>query len=104
MAVSRAPSPPLLAPAALAAPLAGCGDDLPGPGGGDAAPDGDLVIEGLSGPVTVDFDEHGVLHARCESEADCFMVEGYSTPPTASSRWTSGAGWAAGGCRAWPGR
>src|SRR5690606_20487783 len=77
VAVSRPPSRPLLATAALAALLAGCGDDLPGPGGGDAAPDGDLVIEGLSGPVTVHFDEHGVLHARCESEADCFMVEGY---------------------------
>ena len=66
-------------PAALLAGLllAGCGDDLPGLGTDDSDPEGDIVIDGLAGPVQVHFDEHGILHARCEDERDCFLVEGY---------------------------
>ncbi len=43
-------------------------------------PDGgvvDLRIPELTGPVTVDFDEYGVLHASCQTDLDCVAVEGY---------------------------
>jgi penicillin G amidase len=48
-------------------------DDVPTP---DAGVEG-FAIEGLDGPVDVYFDEHGILHARCQTDADCFAVEGY---------------------------
>ena len=73
------------APLALAFTVAsfatGCGDNIrsgDGDGGGpDAAWDQVIEIDGLDGPVSVYFDEQGVLHARCESDADCFAAEGY---------------------------
>lgn len=42
-------------------------------------PEGDTVINiaGLSAPAKVRFDEQGVLHATCATDADCFRVEGY---------------------------
>src|SRR6266545_2738245 len=73
----------------LAAPVAACGDNLSPAGGDDdvggepdAAPQPDsgvqgVAIEGLDGPVDVYFDEQGIMHAICQSDADCFAVEGY---------------------------
>lgn len=51
------------------------------PDGGDMGsdmnlPDG-VSIPGLDGPVTVRFDEHGVLHTSCQTDADCFAAQGY---------------------------
>src|SRR5688572_25095109 len=60
--------------------LIGCGDDLAvrGDGGSpDASWDQTISIEGLDGPVGVFFDGQGILHARCESDADCFAAQGY---------------------------
>ena len=37
----------------------------------------DLRIEGLSAPVTVQFDEAGVLHIDCETNLDCYAAQGY---------------------------
>ena len=45
-------------------------------GSGDATPL-DLVIEGLSAPVEVLFDDHSILHLRCQSDDDCFAAQGY---------------------------
>lgn len=66
--------------------LAACGDDL-SPRGGDDDDDDDgsdgsdggdgISIEGLDGPVDVYFDGLGILHASCQTDADCFAVEGY---------------------------
>jgi len=86
--------------AALA--LVGCGDDdkkdpgvAQGGSGGDGGAGGsggtggtggtggsgggefDLVIPGLEAPVDVSFDEKGVLHASCQTDADCMQVLGY---------------------------
>jgi penicillin amidase len=60
---------------------AGCGDNI-GSGGGDAGgPDASwdqvISIDGLDGPVSVYFDGQGILHASCQSDADCFAAEGY---------------------------
>ena len=44
--------------------------------GGGAPPDG-IRIDGLGAEVTVWFDDHGVMHAKCASNADCYRVEGY---------------------------
>jgi len=57
----------LLALAALAA-FAGCKDD---------GPRGDVSIEGLEGPVTARFDEVGMLHLECRTDADCVAALGY---------------------------
>ena len=59
-----------------------CGDNIESGGGGDGGgPDASwdqvIAIDGLEGPVSAYFDEQGILHARCESDADCFAVEGY---------------------------
>ena len=65
---------------AIASLAAGCGDNIRsgGDGGGpDAAWDQVIEIDGLDGPVSTYFDEQGILHARCESDADCFAAEGY---------------------------
>ncbi|MCA9538173.1 MAG: penicillin acylase family protein [Myxococcales bacterium] len=44
----------------------------------DMAPSVEGVhIPGLDGPVTVRFDEAGILHATCQTDADCAAVEGY---------------------------
>jgi penicillin G amidase len=51
------------------------GDD--GDDGGDDGGEDGIAIEGLDGPVDVYFDQAGILHARCQSDADCFAVEGY---------------------------
>ena len=61
---------------------AGCGDNIGSGGGGDGGgPDAGwdqvITIDGLDGPVSVYFDAQGILHARCESDADCFAAEGY---------------------------
>lgn len=40
--------------------------------GGDA-----FYIEGLSAPVKVQFDAHGVLHIDCKTNQDCFLAQGY---------------------------
>lgn len=45
--------------------------------GPDAGPDVNVSIDGLDGPVDVYFDEQGILHASCVSDADCYAVEGY---------------------------
>lgn len=37
----------------------------------------DLRIPGLSAPVTVKFDDRGVTHIGCQTDDDCFAVEGY---------------------------
>ncbi|MCA9552981.1 MAG: penicillin acylase family protein [Myxococcales bacterium] len=37
----------------------------------------DIRVPDLTGPVEVRFDEDGVLHLRCQTDADCFAVEGY---------------------------
>ncbi|HTE55935.1 MAG TPA: penicillin acylase family protein [Kofleriaceae bacterium] len=36
-----------------------------------------ISIDGLSAPVDVYFDDQGILHASCQTDADCFAVEGY---------------------------
>jgi penicillin G amidase len=79
-------SAPLLAGRSSALLLAGalaaaCGDNVgtggDGGPGADAAWDQVISIDGLDGPVSVYFDAQGILHARCESDADCFAAEGY---------------------------
>ena len=68
---------------AVAAVSGACGDNLTsGAGGGDGGgPDAGwdqvIAIDGLEGPVSVYFDQQGILHAQCGSDADCFAVEGY---------------------------
>lgn len=67
---------------ALLLAAAGCGDNTGSGGGGDGGgPDASwdqvISIDGLDGPVSIYFDEPGILHARCESDADCFAAEGY---------------------------
>lgn len=47
-----------------------------GEGGMVVVPDG-LSIPGLDGAVTVRFDEDGVLHTECTSNADCYAAQGY---------------------------
>ena len=37
----------------------------------------DIRVPTLSAPAEVRFDEHGVLHLRCQTDADCFAVQGY---------------------------
>lgn len=64
----------LLAIAAACGDNAGAGGDAGGP---DASWDQVIAIDGLDGPVSIYFDEQGILHARCESDADCFAAEGY---------------------------
>ena len=39
-------------------------------------PDG-VSIPGLTAPVTVRFDDRGVLHVSCQTDEDCFAVQGY---------------------------
>jgi penicillin G amidase len=72
----------------VAVAAASCGDDpIPeartagagagGSGGtGGSAPSG-ITIPGLSAPVTATYDENGLLHLGCESDADCFSALGY---------------------------
>jgi len=36
-----------------------------------------LRIQGLSAPVTVNFDAMGVLHLRCQTNNDCYAAQGY---------------------------
>lgn len=52
--------------------------------GEDAAPDDDVSeppegvsIPGLTAPITVTFDEKGVLHVACATADDCFAAQGY---------------------------
>jgi len=47
--------------------------------GGDGGTGGsvDLQMAGLEAPVQVAFDEKGVLHASCRTDADCMQVLGY---------------------------
>jgi len=37
----------------------------------------DVRVPGLTGSVEVRFDDHGVLHLRCDNDLDCFAVQGY---------------------------
>jgi len=62
---------------APALPQGGAGGDGGTGGGGTGGSDVDLVIPGLSAPVEVAFDEKGVLHASCKTDADCMQVLGY---------------------------
>jgi penicillin amidase len=43
----------------------------------DAGPPPEPKISGLSAPVTVSFDENGVTHIKCRTDADCFAAQGY---------------------------
>lgn len=42
----------------------------------DAVPD-EFSIPGLSAPAKISFDEHGVTHLSCQTNNDCFAVQGY---------------------------
>ena len=44
---------------------------------GDATEEILLSIDGLSAPVTAVYDEHGVLHLTCQTDADCSAALGY---------------------------
>lgn len=66
----------------------GTGGDVGGAGGmgGDGGAGGEacvvegderINIAGLEAPVKVRFDEQGVLHATCQSNEDCYRVQGY---------------------------
>ncbi len=46
-------------------------------GNGGAPPAADMTIPGLGAQAAVSFDEQGVLHATCASDADCATVLGY---------------------------
>ena len=48
----------------------------PDEGAPDMAPPG-VSVPGLSAPVTVRFDDQGVLHVACATAADCYAVQGY---------------------------
>ncbi len=48
-----------------------------GGGSGGSGPTPDLRIPGLNAQATVSFDEQGVLHATCDTDADCATVHGY---------------------------
>jgi penicillin amidase len=80
----------------VVATLTGCSDDDPpagdtgmadamdmedgGDDGGDTDDGGmqtDLMIPGLSAPVTVQFDSSGVLHIDCQTNLDCYRAQGY---------------------------
>ena len=41
--------------------------------------DGDLHLVGLSAPVTVRRDAHGVPHVQAASQPDLFLAQGYLT-------------------------
>lgn len=43
----------------------------------DIVDEAGYTIEGLSAPVAVSFDERGVLHADCQTNEDCYAVQGY---------------------------
>src|SRR5688572_29454626 len=43
----------------------------------DADPPPDLRIPGLTNPVSVDYDEHGVPHVTCSTAQDCFAAQNY---------------------------
>ncbi len=71
-----------------AGPAADGGDDRDGGVDRDGGPErdggvtrdggpADIRIPGLTSPVDVKFDEYGVLHVRCQTDADCFAAEGY---------------------------
>ncbi len=62
-------------------PDAGAPDSGPTPDAGDAGtmdatPD-ELSIPGLSAPAKISFDQHGVTHLGCQTNEDCFAVQGY---------------------------
>ena len=50
--------------------------------------DGAVQVPGISSPVTVRRDEHGVPHIEAANLDDLFMAQGYVTAQTASGRWT----------------
>jgi penicillin amidase len=51
-------------------------DDVDNDAGETVEPMG-FRIEGLSGPAEVSFDEQGVLHVDCQTNNDCYAVQGY---------------------------
>lgn len=65
---------------ALSILLAACGEDERNgkmPTGSDSPGGVDIRIPGMDGEARVQFDEDGILHARCETDADCMRVLGY---------------------------
>ena len=58
------------APMDAATAAGDAGDDA-----GTAAPG--IVVPGLSAPVQARFDQHGVLHLTCRTDADCIAAQGY---------------------------
>ena len=53
--------------------------------------DGSIAIPGLSAPVTVQRDQHGVPHIRAASMDDLIIAQATSPHRTASGRWRSSA-------------
>jgi len=42
-----------------------------------AAPEGAMLIPGLTAPVDVRFDDYGILHVKCAVDDDCLAAQGY---------------------------
>jgi len=61
--------------------------------------DGDLHVAGLSSPVTVLRDGHGVPHIQAASQQDLFQAQGYvrARPPMADGRLPPQRQWRSGG-------
>lgn len=57
----------------------GCGDTAAPAPTSDAPlpPQNGLAIPGLTAPVEAFFDEHAVVHLRCQTDADCYAAQGY---------------------------
>ena len=60
--------------ASLALILAGCGDD---DNSNRVEFDETIAIDGLGSSVAVFYDDAGVLHVQCKTDADCFAAQGY---------------------------
>ena len=66
-----------------AAPDSANGGDDGGPDTADGTDDADagsgydLELPGLSAPVKVQYDDSGVLHLDCQTNADCYIAQGY---------------------------
>ena len=53
------------------------GDNIPFSTGDGETFDDTIEISGLSSSVAAYFDNAGVLHVRCQTDADCFAAQGY---------------------------
>lgn len=60
----------------LGTPDSGPRPDAGDAGGVDAGPE-ELSIPGLSAPARISYDQHGVTHLGCQTNNDCFAVQGY---------------------------